>query len=423
MIRGRLAAEALGNKIRVYFMQRGTNSENENVPVKVYRRRADEINFSTGMAGDTPGVWFEYIDNQQFTDERAELVFEGQLPITYSFCEYIDEDVEVSHTYIYWVTTDSFGEHIQIGPVACKLRDPEVWWSYDRAVREMKLLCEEYPSLITMECYGESTRHTPIYGLKVGNSEKTIALAGAVHASEPGAELLIKALRFILKTRPELLSKIGFSILPVINVDVRERTVKGEPFYLRKNPNDVDLNRNFDWEWCEEYVYGYSNAIVDSSTYHGPYAASENETKAAVRFMEAANPAALFVYDSCSVITEDWLLYNADPQNGEAYEYSNKIATMYSKAFRENNPECGTFTAKPISYPNVMDCFATTGNPHATFETWARNVYKIPSYSLQSANSVEGSVNSDDHVTLELLEQWSRRHAYALIAMLQEFGK
>lgn len=423
MIRGRLSAKAVDGKlIRVYFMQRGSSPEDENVPVKIYRRLADEINFSTGMAGDAPGFWTEYVDNQKWTDERVNLVFEGQLPYTHSFCEYRDEDVAIGHTYLYWVIADSFGEHIEIGPVACKLRDPEVWWGYERSVKEMTKLRDDYKDIIEMVQYGESTRHRPIIGLKIGNRERTIALAGAIHASEPGPELLTKALRFILKTRPELLEKIGLAVVPAINVDVREETVEGEPFYLRKNPNQVDLNRNFDWIWKEEFVYGYSNTMLESSTYHGPYPASENETKAAMAFIQDVNPVALFVFDSNSVITEDLLLLGSH-EGDESFERDNEIATLYSKAFRENHPECGTFTARPLSYPVTgLKAFAGTGQPHGTFEGWTHGTFNVPAFSLQTASSKEGSVSSDDAVSRELLDQWSRRHAYALIAMLEEFS-
>lgn len=424
MIKGSLSAKIKDGKIRVYFMQRGDAGEEANLPVTVYRRNADEINFSTGMCGDAPGFWTEYIENQRRDDARVKAVFTGQLPYENSFCEYLDADAEVGHTYLYWVTQEVDGVLTQIGPVACKLRDREIWWSYERSVSEMRQLAADYPGLVMMEDYGESTAHRRICGLKIGSQKKTVCLAGAIHASEPGPELLVKALRFILKERPELLEKVGLAVLPAVNVDVREQTVLGEPFYLRKNPNGVDLNRNFDWLWKEEFVYGYCNSDPDASTYHGPFAASENETQAAVRFVKSVpNPCAMFVYDSSSVITEDWLLFGSNPTESN-WDYDNHIANLYSANFRADHPGCGTFTAAPMHYPmHLMECFEGTGQPHGTFEGWVHDTYKIPSYSLQSAGSEEGRCNSDDAVSRELLEQWARRHAYALIAMLEEFSK
>ena len=50
MIKGSLSAKVKDGKIRVYFMQRADSGCEPNLPVKVYRRPADEINFSTGMS-------------------------------------------------------------------------------------------------------------------------------------------------------------------------------------------------------------------------------------------------------------------------------------------------------------------------------------------------------------------------------------
>lgn len=422
MIKGRLNAKAMANKIRVYFMQRGSNAEDANLPVKVYRRLADEINFSTGMCGDAPGAWTEYIDNQCMDDPRVSLVFEGKLPYENSFCSYMDADVSYGHTYLYWVVSET--ENLKIGPVACKLRDPEVWWGYERTVREMEKLAADYPDLVQIGQYGASTRHRPIYGLKIGSGEKSIVLAGAIHASEPGPELLTKALRFILAEHSDKLSQINLAVMPVVNVDVREETIEGELFYLRKNPNGVDLNRNFPWKWKQEYVYGYDNADPDASTYHGPYAASECETQAAIEFVRSVkNVAAVLVYDSSSVITEDWLLMDSFPEDAD-YALNNEIANVYSQAFRADHPGCGTFTAPPMHYPLAqMECFEGTGQPHGTFEGWAHEQYGVPAYSLQAAGSKEGSCNSDDQVSLELLEQWSRRHAWAILALMDRLTR
>lgn len=424
MIKGRLFAKADGEKIRVYFIQRGDASEEPNLPVRVYRRPADEINFSTGMCGDDPGHWTEYVDNQKYSDERVSMVFDGTLPSKNSFCYYLDEDVSMGHTYLYWVTQQSAQGEIVIGPTACKLRDPDVWWSYDRSISEMEQLAREFPALVQTCTYGESTMHRKLMGLQIGNPDRTLLVAGAIHASEPGPEIILKAVRFILESRPELLDKLGMRLFPTVNVDVREQTVQGEPFYLRKNANGVDLNRNFDWDWREEFVYGFSNSDPESSTYHGPYPASENETRAAIRFVqESVHPQALFVFDSNSVITEDHFLFGSEP--GEAcWDRDNELANIYSHAFRENHEGCGTFTAEPMHYPKKLHaCFDGTGQPHGTFEGWVHHEYQIPAYSLQTAYSKEGLCNSTDTVSLERLNQWARRHAYALIAILEEFSK
>ena len=424
MIKGRLSAKANDGAIRVYFIQRGDDGKDANGPVKVYRRLADDINFSYGLCGDTPGNWTEYIDNQSLEDARVQLVYEGILPYENSFSYYMDRDVKIGHTYLYWVAQETCDISLRIGPTACKLRDTEVWWNYERTVREMDRLRIDFHPLVAVVPYGESTMHRTMYGLEIGNPERAVLLAGAIHASEPGGELILKALRFVLETRPELVHKVGFRVLPVVNVDIRELTVEGEPFYLRKNPNGVDLNRNFDWLWREEFIYGFSNADPDSTTYHGPFPASENETKAAIRFVEECpNPVALFVYDSGSVITEDWLLFSSSPAES-SWERDNELANIYSRPFRADHPGCGTFTAEPMHYPReLMECFEETGQPHGTFEGWAHAVHNIPAYSLQGAGSKEGSVNDQDNVTFELLEMWARRHAYALIAILEEFSK
>ena len=424
MIKGRLGARAVNGTIEVFFMQRESPDGGANHPVTVYRRQADDINFSSGLCGDMPGNWVEYIDNQKIDDARVSVVFDGRLPFENSFSTYYDCDVEVGHTYLYWVVQKVDDSAITIGPVACKLRDPNVWWSYEKTIAEMKKLCSQYPQHVSMKCYGESTQHREIWGLRIGNGNNPILLAGAVHASEPGPELIINALSFILETHMDLLERVGVCVLPTVNVDVRESTVLGEPFYLRKNPNGVDLNRNFNWQWKEEFVYGYSNADPRATTYHGPYAESENETKAAVRFVEENSPpSAIFVYDSSSVITEDWLLFASTPGE-DCWERDNKIANVYSQNFRKSHPECGTFTAPPMHYPKEqMECFSGTGQPHGTFEGWVHFRYGVPAYSVQAAGSKEAIGHNNDDVSYDLLLRWARRHAYALIAVLEKIAE
>jgi hypothetical protein len=419
MLRGKLKVKLEDNKVKLSFMQRGLTDETANVPVKIYRRQ-EELPYGTENRYEP---WEEYVDNQCYQD-NSELIFEGVLPCNYSFCEYVDCDVEIGKTYFYWVAANSYGENTVLGATAVKVRDQNVWWSYKRAVEELYKMKEEFPAVeMSVERYGESTYHVDIMGITIGKKDNAIALTGAIHAGEPGPELLILATRWLLENHPGMFEKVGFAILPVINVDEREKVVEGAPFYLRMNPNGVDLNRNFDAQWSREYVYGFDNGVLGSSTYHGPYPNSENETRAATLFLEKVKPKGLFVYDSCSVVTEDYMLYSPTPDDPEFEMLQAEVATLYSKAFRENNPGCGTFTAPHITYPHQLEVFSDTGNPVGTYNNLAYNKYRIVNFSLQDAWSDEGKKHMIDATDVDLLNKWSLRHAYALLAMMKYFSK
>ena len=119
MLKGKLYTQAVNGQVRVYFMQQGLPGEDPNTPVKVYRKLADDISFSFGMAGDAMGNWVEYIDNMKLTDPGVTCVFEGQLPFSYTFCEYMDTGVEIGHCYVYWVVSQG-ADGTVLGPTACR---------------------------------------------------------------------------------------------------------------------------------------------------------------------------------------------------------------------------------------------------------------------------------------------------------------
>lgn len=423
MLRGSLYGQNLGDSIRLYFLQRGDSDENRNVPVKIYRRVAPDVNFSNDLSGMDFDKWYEYVDNQSHFDERVKIIFEGTLPLEQSFNEYIDKDVETGKIYIYWVKADSMCENTILGPLGVKVRSRDVWWPYSYAVEEMKKLELEFQNYVKVLQYGKTTMHKPIMGMQVGNQAKVIAIVGAIHASETGHELILKTIRYILEKNHQILNRIGFAVIPSVNIDVRERTVDGVPHYLRLNNNGVDLNRNFDYKWGEQFTYGMSNSFYRSLTYHGPYPNSENETKTLINFIDSSKPIALFVFDSGSVITEDRLLTQCCVDDGELYDYTNKIATLYSKVFRSDIEGCGTFTAPPIKFPFDEPIFEKTGKPGGTFEGWVYDKYKIPAYSMQYARSKEGKIRLNDDTTADLLQKWSIRHAHALLAVLNELAK
>lgn len=419
MLRGKLFGKNLGDSVELTFMQRGDKNENKNVPVRIYRRNAPEIPFSNDLSGMPFNVWYEYVDNQKHTDSRVEIIFEGTLPIEMSFNHFIDTDVIVGEKYIYWVEADSFNTHTILGPIGIKVRNRDIWWPFEYWRREMDILCKESPAPAKIITHGETSMHRPIDAMHIGNQERTVALLGSVHASETGPELLLKALRTMFSSNPSIFSQVGVALLPAINIDVREQTIEGVPHYLRLNHNGVDLNRNFDFNWGEQSVYGLSSGFLGSVTYRGPYPNSENETRAVIRFLEHCDPIAVFVFDSGSVITEDKMFYDAIEEGTYLFNEATKIATTYSAVFRYPHEDCGTFTAPPISFPVEDPVFKESGMPTGTLDGWASTRFQVPAFSIHYAGSDEGSLRINDDTTLDLLDMWSRRHAHAILAVME----
>lgn len=420
MLRGSLEGKNLGDRVELRFMQRGNSDDNRNVPVKIYRRSAPEVPFSNDLSGMPYNVWYEYVDNQTYLDSRVKVIFEGTLPLEMSFNTYVDEDVTPGEKYIYWIEADSFGTHTVLGPLCVKVRSRDVWWPFDVWMAEMEKLRDEHSDIITIKQWGETTMHRPMCAMHIGNPDNVVAILGAVHASETGPELLLKAMRFILENNKEVFNRVGIALMPTVNIDVREETVDGVPHYLRLNHNGVDLNRNFDFNWREQFVYGMSNTFLGSVTYHGPYPNSENETQTVIRFLEAVNPITVFVFDSGSVITEDKIYYDGIPEGTPLFERSTELATCYSKAFRADHDNCGTFHAAPITFPYEEPVFKNTGVPNGTLDGWASMRFGVPAFNLQYAGSEEGKIRIHDNTTADLLNKWSIRHAHALMAVMNE---
>lgn len=424
MLRGSLKGKNLGDRIELRFMQRGNTEENKNVPVKIFRREAPEVPFSNDLSGMPYNVWYEYVANQSYQDPRVKEIFSGTLPLEMSFNTYVDTDVVPGQTYIYWVEADCFGTHTVLGPLGIKVRSRNVWWPYAFWMDKMQELQKEFSDIVSIKKYGETTMHRPMCAIHVGNTEKVMAVLGAVHASETGPELLLKALRFMLNTDRALFSEVGLALMPAVNIDVREETVvDGVPHYLRLNHNGVDLNRNFDFNWGEQFVYGMSNTFLGSVTYHGPYPNSENETQTVIRFLEACNPATVFVFDSGSVITEDKIYYDGIPERTPLFDQATRLATLYSSVFRAPHEGCGTFHAPEISFPYEEPVFKSSGVPNGTLDGWAAQRFQVPAFNLQYAGSEEGKIRIHDHTTADLLNKWSIRHAHALMAVMRELAK
>ena len=387
--------------VKITFQYHRENMPSDGMDLVIYRREEPGFIFDCDEA--------EYFDGLLPTPD--DVIYSGSLPIEYTYGTFVDYDAEKGKTYAYWVGKGEIGEAVA-GPVAIKVRDPEVWWHYDRVLEETKALSQAYPGAVLKQV-GETVLRRPLVALYAGNPKNRIALTGAVHAGESGPEILIPAVRRIMKENPELLERTGIVLLPSVNADEREIMADGAPWYLRKNAGGVDLNRNFDADW--EYVdhsYGLSSTDPESYTYRGPYPNSEPEVRALISLMEDAAPTAVFSYHAlCSVTADRGVSSGAAKDDAEYCGRLEELSRIYSDAFRNE------IAAPPrTDYSAPMIC--TSGS----LITW---LYKrgIPAFDMEMSSDIDSlTPTMRDRSDAPMIELAIKGHTAALIAILRHYA-
>lgn len=295
--------------------------------VTIYRREEKNYNLRECTG--------EYFDGMLPTKE--DVIFKGFLKLEHGLAEYTDCDVEIGKIYVYWVGRSDIPNDV-CAPVPVKIRDPYFWWSFENILKKTEELATTYPDVEVLDV-GKTVAHKPLKTIIAGNKENLIALVGAVHAGESGPELLLTVLENLLKTSPQLLKKVGVAVLPSVNADSREMMVEGLPWYLRKNKNGVDLNRNFDCDWEKVTAdNNYSTAYPESATYRGLYPNSEPETQAVINMVKTLKPKMVMAYHWLSSVTADSALSSQKAFSDKNTEFIKRVDIMtriYSDAFRD----------------------------------------------------------------------------------------
>jgi murein peptide amidase A len=124
---------------------------------------------------------------------------------------------------------------------------------------------------------GSSVRGRPIVAWSFGpdRARRRILVVGCVHGNECAGLAILSALR-----HTRLPKGVRLWLVPEMNPD-------GSMAHTRQNARGVDLNRNFPYRW---------QPISDPTYYSGPSAASEAETRAAMRLVRRVRPAVTIWY-------------------------------------------------------------------------------------------------------------------------------
>lgn len=319
---------------------------------------------------------------------------------------YRDYDVEVGKNYAYWVETGLAKGRIT-GPVGVRIRDPRVWWHYDKIQNEMKKI--KNAEIIKV---GETVHHLPLNAILAGNRAKMVLGLGVIHAGESGPEILLSVLKRLTEKNPDLLDKVGFAILPNVNADMREELACGLPKYYRVNRNGVDLNRNFNADWnIVSKTYGLSTDDPDCVTYRGVYPESEPETKAVVHFIKSINPSVILSYHALASVTCDSLLASKNiPDNSECEEKFEKLARAYSDAFR-------IAAGEPVIDGNV---FYKACSPGSLGEWSYQNGYISFDLELNDGGSIDDFARARRDLTdVDLLNRAIEYHYNSIVAIMQ----
>ncbi len=337
--------------------------------------------------------------------DDTELIYHGPVECTdqrkYHF---IDEHAETGMTYAYFVASKTLPP---VGPVPVKKRNPQVWWTYEELERQINALLEKHPDKIEKNVCGKTVEGRDIFALKVGRGKPSAGFIGAVHPGEAGPELIISILDKYLEENPEITKNHGVAAIPSLNIDMRERLARGNPWYLRVNAAGVDLNRNFPAGWDKVLkTYGLSTGDRDSVTYRGPFPASESETQAAMNFFSTNTPNCIFSFHALAGICLLPLLASGgiDKADAEFYKKTKHYAKAYATGLIPDIVEQGGYW---------FSCGCTEGS----FPMWCWRKLGIPAFDLELSRRVVPEMHEtakSDLVTPEIISRFAEMHFKAL---------
>lgn len=342
--------------------------------------------------------------------QRRRPIFDGALtPTNNRRYVFADHAVEAGRTYAYWIRTRNSRP---IGPIPARMRDPRVWWPYRETMRRLEALRDKSPRLVKLSVCGRTARGIDIPCVRIGRGSRLIGLVGAIHGGESGPELIVPTLARLAKECPELLRRVGILAVPSVNIDSREAEVRGAPWYIRRNHNGVDLNRNFPAQWdTTDYSYGMDSSREGSHTYRGPEPASEPETRAVLAAFEHERPDVVFSFHSLASICGLPALAAKTAADSKSYALRCKrLVEVFGKAFYPEPRFAGNWLA--------FGCTA------GSLPAWFFEHGGIPAFDLESGADPEAlAVCGVDKTDVKLLRNYQARHFAGIKAVLEVLAR
>ena len=246
--------------------------------------------------------------------------------------------------------------------------------------KDVALLEETYPEIISTEIAGYSVKGSPIPLVKLGKGEKKALVTAGIHAreyltvaftmrciEEYAEAYFSKSGKYGNYDMREILEEYTLYLVPMMNPDgldivtngkktLYDKSLKDENY--KRNANGVNLNRNFPFEW-EKITTGLS--VDDDEAYKGKSAASEPETQAMMAL--------------CEKHDFQWM-YSMHLYGGNIYwrDNVNGVVPGDEALVNKLNKVCGFIVS-----PSTTDVNGYGGG----FENWFRQTYNRPGFCIE----------------------------------------
>ncbi|MDO4487780.1 MAG: M14 family zinc carboxypeptidase [Eubacteriales bacterium] len=317
---------------------------------------------------------------------------------------------------------------------ACALEVPDPivgvpeMYTYDILTEDINKLKARYGDRMSVEVIGKTHDNRNIYDIIIGNrySGTRIMINGAIHGREYiTSNLCMKQLEFILwasdggafdgKSIESWLNKVSFHFIPMINPDgvtisqfgpdgIRDEALRqtvlqaqvddstygaipGNYFTRWKaNARGVNLNCNFDIRWSEQ---DFDRPTPSYSYYKGPYATSENETRALTDLCNNLHFKAVINYHSTGSVLYWDLRESRLREHSRDLANNIKALTGYSMIDSDDGGGYNDYLKcknNPTASVSVEVGTLPAPNPASEMGTiWAQNKF-VPLYTMKWAS-------------------------------------
>ena len=246
--------------------------------------------------------------------------------------------------------------------------------------KDVALLAETYPELISTEVIGHSVKGSPIPLVKLGKGERKALITAGIHAREYLTTAFTMrcieeyAEAYYSETgmygsydMVDMLDEYTLYIVPMMNPDGLDIVTNGKKtlydkslkdINYKRNANGVNLNRNFPFEW-DKITTGHT--VDDAEAYRGKSAGSEPETQAMMTL--------------CEINDFEWM-YSMHLYGNNIYwrDSVNGVISGDEALVNKLNKACGFIVS-----PSTTDPDGYGGG----FENWFRQTYKKPGFCIE----------------------------------------